>query len=63
MRTALAAAAGVAVGVLLAGITNAALISMVPPQLRTATLLWTTTGVVVIIAAAASWFLFARWRS
>jgi hypothetical protein len=48
------------VGVLLAGISNAVLVALLPPSLRGAPTLWATTALIVTVTTAALWLLLVR---
>jgi hypothetical protein len=60
MGRVLAIAAGLLVGTLLAGLASAALVSLAPPQLRGAPLVWAVTATIVVATTAAAWGLWSR---
>lgn len=55
MRRALAIAAGIVVGILLAGVISAALIGILPPRLRVVQVVWTATALVVALTVWGFW--------
>ena len=60
MKQALAIAAGVIVGLLLAGVVSPALILILPSRLRGAGVVWSSTALVVVFTASLFWLLARR---
>ena len=60
MRRVLAIAVGFGAGVVLSGLASAALVRIVPPPLRGATLVWSATALIVSLTTALTWVW--SWR-
>ena len=60
MKQALAIAAGVIAGLLLAGAVSPALIVVLPSRLRGAGVVWSSTAIVVAFTASLFWMLATR---
>jgi hypothetical protein len=62
MGRVVAIAAGLLVGILLAGLASATLVVLVPPQLRGAPLVWAVAAAIVVGTTTAAWGLWSRSR-
>ena len=62
MKHALTIAAGMIVGLLLAGAIAPVLIVILPSRLRGAGVVWSATAVLVVLTTTAFWLLWARPR-
>jgi hypothetical protein len=63
MGRGLAIAAGLCIGLLMAGLVSAALVTVVRPQLRGVELVWAVTTVTVVATTAAVWRLWYRHKT
>jgi hypothetical protein len=62
MHTGVLLLAAFVLGVLVAGPISAALVTVLPPDLRLAPVVWASAGLVVAATMAACWALFLRRR-
>jgi hypothetical protein len=63
MGRVLAIAAGFSIGLLMAGLISAALVTVVRPQLRGVELVWVVTTMTVVATTAAAWSWWYRHKT